>query len=145
ERFFLTIYEQNRYVGGHTNTVTVREGDRDVAIDTGFMVFNHATYPNLCRLFRELAVETKKTDMSFSVQHLPTNLEYNGGSLNLLFGQRRNILRPRHWRMLMAINRFNQEAVPALDDPRFADLTLREYVDARGYGDDMFNLYLAPM
>jgi predicted NAD/FAD-binding protein len=144
-RFDLTLFEQNDYVGGHTNTVTVREGDREVPIDTGFMVFNHATYPNLCRLFRELGVETKKTEMSFSVQHVPTNLEFNGGSMNLLFGQRRNIFRPRHWRMLMAIDRFNKEAAPALEDPRYAEMSLREYVDARGYGDDMFDFYLVPM
>jgi len=145
ERFDLTIYEQNDYAGGHTNTITVQEQGRDVPIDTGFMVFNHATYPNLVRLFRELNVETKKTDMSFSVQHVPTNLEYNGGSLNLLFGQRRNLFRPRHWRMLIAIGRFGDEAVAALDDPRFADMSLREYVRTRGYGDDMFDFYLAPM
>ena len=145
ERFDLTIYEQNDYVGGHTNTITVEEEGREVPIDTGFMVFNHQTYPNLCRLFSDLGVETKKTDMSFSVQHVPTNLEYNGGSLNLLFGQRRNLFRPRHWRMLRAIDRFNREAVPALDDPRWAEMSLREYVTARGYGEDMLNFYLAPM
>ena len=145
ERYELTLYEQNSYVGGHTNTIVVSEEGRDVPIDTGFMVFNHATYPNLCRLFRELGVETKKTDMSFSVQHVPTNLEYNGGSLNLLFGQRRNIFRPRHWRMLSAINRFNKEALSGLEDPRYAGMSLRDYVAARGYGEDMLNLYLAPM
>src|SRR4030095_2728522 len=145
DRFDLTIYEQNDYVGGHTNTITAREGDREVPIDTGFMVFNHATYPNLCRLFRELGVETKKTDMSFSVQHRPRNVEYNGGRVNLLLGQRRNIFRPRHWRMLTAIDRFNKEAVPALEDPQYAGMSLRDYVDARGYGQDMFDLYLVPM
>jgi predicted NAD/FAD-binding protein len=109
------------------------------------MVFNHATYPNLCRLFREIGVETKKTEMSFSVQHVPTNLEYNGGSVNLLFGQRRNLLRPRHWRMLKAIDRFNKEAPSGLEDPRYAGMSLREYVSERGYGKDMLDLYLAPM
>lgn len=145
DRFDLTIYEQNDYVGGHTNTITVQEDGREVPIDTGFMVFNHETYPNLVRLFTELGVETKKTDMSFSVQHVPTNLEYNGGSLDLLFGQRRNLFRPRHWRMLMAIDRFNKEAVPALDDPQWAEMSLRDYVTARGYGEDMLNFYLVPM
>ncbi len=144
-RYDLTLYEQHDYAGGHTNTITVDESGRAVPIDTGFMVFNHVTYPNLTRLFRELGVETKPTAMSFSVQHLPSGLEYNGGSLNLLFGQRRNLLRPRHWRMLAQINRFNAEAVPALDDPRFAHLSLRDYVAERGYGDDMLHLYLVPM
>lgn len=144
-RFDLTLFEQNDYTGGHTNTITVDEGGTPVPIDTGFMVFNHATYPNLTRLFAELKVATNKTDMSFSVQHSPTNLEYNGGSLNLLFGQRINLLRPRHWKMLMAINRFNAEAVPALDDPKYAEMSLREYVNTRGYGEDMFHFFLVPM
>ncbi len=145
DRLDLTLYEQNDYAGGHTNTITVDEAGRAVPIDTGFMVFNHVTYPNLTRLFRELGVETKPTDMSFSVQHAPTGLEYNGGSLNLLFGQRRNLLRPRHWRMLLAINRFNREAVAALREETWARHSLREYVAERGYGGDMMNLFLVPM
>ena len=145
DRFDLTLYEQNDYTGGHTNTITVNEQGRSVPIDTGFMVFNHATYPNLTRLFRELDVATNKTDMSFSVQHVPTNLEYNGGSLDLLFGQRRNLLRLRHWKMLLAINRFNDEALTALDDPRYAEMSLKEYIHQRGYGEDMFHFYLVPM
>lgn len=145
DRFDLTVFEQGDYVGGHTNTITVDEQGRPVPIDTGFMVFNHVTYPNLTRLFRELGVATKPTEMSFSVQHTPSGLEYNGSSVNQLFGQRRNLVSPRHWRMLMAINRFNDEAVAALDDPRWAGHTLGEYVRERGYGDDMLNRYLVPM
>ena len=145
ERYDLTLYEQADYIGGHTNTITVDEAGRAVPIDTGFMVFNHVTYPNLTRLFREVGVETTPTDMSFSVQHRPSGLEYNGGSLNLLFGQRRNLVNPRHWRMLMQINRFNSEAVAALDDSAFATMNLRDYIAARGYGDDMLHRYLVPM
>ncbi len=144
-RYDLTLFEQNDYAGGHTNTITVEEEGRAVPIDTGFMVFNRVTYPNLTRLFRELEVETKPTTMSFSVQHTPTGLEYNGGSLNLLFGQRRNLLRPRFWRMLMAINRFNADAVPALSEEKWAGHSLRDYVAERGYGEDMLQHYLVPM
>ncbi len=145
DRFDLTVLEQGDYAGGHTNTITVDEQGRPVPIDTGFMVFNPVTYPNLTRFFRELDVATKPTEMSFSVQHAPSGLEYNGSSLGQLFGQRRNLLSPRHWRMLMAINRFNDEAVPALDDPRWAGHSLGEYVAERGYGDDMLHRYLIPM
>ncbi len=141
----LTVFEQNDYAGGHTNTVTFQEDGQEKPLDTGFMVFNHVTYPLLTRLFRELGVATKTTDMSFSVQHRPSNLEYNGGSLDLLFGQRRNLFRPRHWRMLAAINRFNLEAVTALEDSSCSQQTVREYVEQRGYGADMLNLYLVPM
>lgn len=145
EQFDLTVFEQNDYAGGHTNTVTVHEAGRELPVDTGFMVFNHTTYPLLTRLFRALEVETKPTNMSFSVAHLKSGLEYNGTSINLLFGQRQNLLNPRFWRFLIKINRFNAEAVAALDNPQFARMTLREYAAARGYGNDFLNLYLIPM
>ena len=144
-RFDLTLFEQHDYAGGHTNTITVNESGREVPIDTGFMVFNHVTYPNLTRLFSELGVETKPSSMSFSVQHAPSGLEYNGSSVNQLFGQRRNLLNPRHWRMLLAVDRFNREAVSAVDDPRWAGHTLGEYVEERGYGADMLHRFLVPM
>jgi predicted NAD/FAD-binding protein len=152
--FDLTIFESAGYVGGHTNTVTALEPGtgRDVPIDTGFMVFNHATYPLLTRLFRELGVRTKKTDMSFSVRHADTGLEFCGSSLNHLFAQRRNLFRPRFYRMLAAINRFNQEAIAGLalsssNDPAstIAHETLGDYVKRRQYGSDFFDLYLVPM
>ncbi|MEP7344737.1 MAG: FAD-dependent oxidoreductase [Gemmatimonadaceae bacterium] len=145
KRFDLTLYEQNDYPGGHSNTITVDEEGRSVPIDTGFMVFNHVTYPNLTRLFSELGVQTRPTSMSFSVQHTPSGLEYNGSSVNQLFGQRRNLVNPRHWRMLLSVNRFNREAVRALDEPRWANHAIGEYVSERGYGDDMLNRFLVPM
>ena len=145
--FDLTLFEQNDYAGGHTNTVTAPEPGtgRPVPIDTGFMVFNQVTYPHLTRLFTLLAVPIKKTDMSFSVRHADTGLEFAGSSLNHLFAQRRNLFRPRFYRMLAAINRFNAEAVAALDDPATQNETLGDYVKRRAYGDDFFHLYLVPM
>ncbi|MDB6092550.1 MAG: transhydrogenase subunit alpha [Verrucomicrobia bacterium] len=145
--FDLTLFEQHDYAGGHTHTVTASEPGtgREVPIDTGFMVFNHATYPLLTRLFRDLDVATKKTAMSFSVRHADSGLEFAGSSLNHLFAQRRNLFRPRFYRMLGAISRFNAEAVPALDDPATQNETLGEYVKRRGYGDDFYHLYLVPM
>jgi len=145
QHFDLTIFEQNDYAGGHTNTVTVNEGGRELPVDTGFMVFNYVTYPLLSRLFKELDVATKPTSMSFSVSHLQSGIEYNGTSLNHLFGQRRNLISLRFWRFILQINRFNAEAVAALNEARFARMTLREYVEARGYGEDFLNLYIIPM
>ena len=128
----LTLYEQNDYAGGHTNTITVQEGANPVHMDTGFMVYNEVTYPNLTRLFRELGVKVKPASMSFSVQHLPTGLEFCGSSLNHLFGQRRNLISPRFWRMVWQINRFNREAVETLNSPRILQaFSLGEYVRAK--------------
>jgi predicted NAD/FAD-binding protein len=141
----LTIYEQNDYVGGHTNTVTVDEDGKPVYVDTGFMVFNYKTYPNLCRLFAELNAPVKKTDMSFSVQHVPTGLEYSGSGLNHLFAQRKNIFKPRYIKMLMQIGRFNKESVKILDEPKYAGYSIGQYIKEFGYGDDMLWKYLVPM
>jgi predicted NAD/FAD-binding protein len=144
-RFDMTLFEQDSHVGGHSNTISVEEDGRRVPVDTGFMVFNRITYPNLTRLFRELGVETKPTSMSFSVQHVPSGIEYHGSGLDKLFGQRKNLLRPSHWRMLLAIARFNREAVEALSDLRWSNDTLASYVAARGYGREFLERYLVPM
>ena len=143
----LTLIEADSHVGGHSNTVDVPEPGTGgtVPLDTGFMVFNKVTYPNLTRLFTELGVAIKPTSMSFSVRHADTGLEFSGSSLNHLFAQRRNLFRPRFYRMIAAINRFNSDAVAALADPANERLTLGEYVARKGYGEDFFNLYLAPM
>jgi len=143
----LTLFEQNGYTGGHTNTVTAPEPGtgRRLPIDTGFMVFNKVTYPLLTRLFAELEVPIKSASMSFSVRHVDCGIEYCGSSLNHLFAQRRNLFRPRFYRMLAAINRFNREAVQALGDPAIHEITLGDYVRDRRYGEDFLRLYLTPM
>jgi len=141
----LTIYEQNDYIGGHTNTVTVDEGGKPVYIDTGFMVFNYKTYPNLCRLFDKIKAPVKKTDMSFSVQHLPSGLEYNGSSVNHLFAQRKNIFNLKYIKMLMQIGRFNKESVKILDDPKYANNSIGQYIREFGFGEEMLWKYLVPM
>lgn len=141
----VTLFEQNSHVGGHSNTVCVHEDGQELPVDTGFMVFNHVTYPHLTRLFRELDVPTKPTSMSFSVKHEGTGIEYNGRDLNSLFGQRKNLVNPRYWNFLLKINRFNKETVEALEDPQFARMTLGEYAEHRGYGQDFLDLYIVPM
>ncbi|MDP6904163.1 MAG: FAD-dependent oxidoreductase [Verrucomicrobiota bacterium] len=143
--FDIHLYEQNEHIGGHSLTVEAKESTQQIPIDMGFMVFNRKTYPNLTRLFDELNVCYKNSNMSFSVQHLSQDLEYCGSSLNHLFGQRKNIFNPRHWRMLMQINRFNNEARETLDSGQFDSLTLEEYVEVKEYGEDFFRLYIVPM
>jgi predicted NAD/FAD-binding protein len=144
-RYDLRIYEQNDYVGGHTNTISVQEEGKSVYMDTGFMVFNYQTYPNLCRLFEELKAPVRKTEMSFSVQYKPDNLEYCGSGLDGLFAQRRNIFSPSYIRMLMEINRFNKESVRILDNPAYAAYSLSDYMKEFGFGSDMLMKYLIPM
>ena len=145
EQYDITVFEKNNYVGGHTNTVSVEENGRDIPIDTGFMVFNPLNYPNLIKLFDELEVPIKETDMSFGVQHIPTGLEFAGTGLDGLFAQRKNIFNPKHIKMLMQISRFNKLSVEDVKLPEYRNLTVAEYVQARGYGNDMLHKYLLPM
>lgn len=145
QKYDLTLFEELNYVGGHTNTVTVEEDGKPIYIDTGFMVFNYETYPNLCALFKEIDAPVKKTDMSFSVQYLPSGLEYSGSSMRHLFAQKRNIFNPSFLKMLIQINRFNKESVAILDDPKYANYSLGQYVKEFGYNDDMVWKYLIPM
>ncbi|HZZ19871.1 MAG TPA: FAD-dependent oxidoreductase [Opitutaceae bacterium] len=145
--FQVTVFDQNSYPGGHSNTVMVDEPGtgRSLPVDTGFMVFNKVTYPHLTRLFGALGVDTQPTNMSFSVRHAGSGLEYCGSSLNHLFAQRRNLFNPRFYRMLSSISRFNREASAALTDPAVQEVTLGDFVRDRGYGDDFLSLYLSPM
>jgi len=139
----ITVFESASHVGGHTHTHEVEfDGERH-QIDTGFIVFNDWTYPNFIALLAELGVEAQPTAMSFSVRNESSGLEYNGTSLNSLFAQRRNLLRPSFHRMLRDILRFNREA-PALLDAA-GDDTLGEYLAQQNYSPEFINDYLIPM
>lgn len=141
----ITLIEREPRPGGHSNTVEVEEDGKPVRIDTGFIVFNRANYPNLVRLFEELGVHTKPSEMSFSVQHLPEGLEYNGMGASKVFAQRKNLLRPRFYRLLYQVLRFFKLAQEALADPDTRDLTVREFTAKHRLGQDFLDFYLVPM
>lgn len=140
----VTLFEAERRIGGHTHTVHVDSGGRSVAVDTGFIVFNTLNYPNFVKLLDRLGVASQPTSMSFSVRDDEEDLEYNGSSLNGLFCQRRNLVRPRFWRMIRDLLRFNREALAVLDadDER---MTLGEYVERQRYSRMFIDHYLVPM
>ncbi len=140
----ITIFEANHYVGGHTHTHDIELLGTHYAIDSGFIVFNHRTYPNFVNLLRELGVAEQASEMSFSVKCERTGLEYNGTTLNTLFAQRKNLASIRFHRMLRDILRFNREA-PALllgDDDT---LTLGQYLEQHRYSQVFIDKYLVPM
>jgi uncharacterized protein len=143
----VTLIESEDRAGGHAHTVDVTEPGtgRRLPVDVGFMVYNEVTYPLLCRLFRELGTVARPTSMSFSVRHDPSDLEWSGSSLNHLFAQRRNLVRPSHWRLLLQINRFNQLAAEGWKDAAAETTPLGDWCAARGLGDDFLDKYLVPM
>jgi predicted NAD/FAD-binding protein len=104
----VTLFEAESRFGGHAHTVELTLRGVTHGVDTGFLVYNHRTYPQLVRLFEELQVHTAPSEMSFSVQSRQLGLEWSGTSLNAVFAQRSNLLRPRFLGMLAAILRFNK-------------------------------------
>ena len=140
----ITVFEAADYIGGHTNTVDVPMEGRGYAIDTGFIVFNDWTYPNFIALLQKLGVESQPSDMSFGVKCERTGLEYNGTSLNTLFAQRRNLLRPSFYRMIRDILRFNRESLSLLNQPEPGP-SLGLYLEAQHYSSEFMDHYIVPM
>lgn len=140
----VTVFEAASYIGGHTNTRDVSWQGRHYAIDTGFIVFNDWTYPRFMALLDDLGVACQDSNMSFSLRCERTGLEYNGTSLNTLFAQRTNALRPSFLRMLADVLRFNRESralLASADD----GLTLGEYLDSHRFSRVFREQYLVPM
>ena len=143
----VTLYEAGDYFGGHTHTVDMTLDGVTHGVDTGFLVLNERTYPNLLALFERLDVAIAKSDMSFSVQVPDTGLEWSGCDLDTVFAQRSNLLRPRFWGMLADLLRFNRlatalaesGAAEALDQP------IGDFLDAHRFGAAFRDWYFLPM
>jgi uncharacterized protein len=146
QKHHISVFEANNYIGGHTATKDVKVNGETYAIDTGFIVFNDWTYPNFIKLMDKIGVKSQATEMSFSVKNLAQNLEYNGNTLNSLFAQRRNILRPKFWRIVRDILRFNKlcksDSIKTTD---FGELTLFEFIQQHKLSDDFAFNYILPM
>lgn len=140
----ITVFEANDYIGGHSNTVELSLDGEDLKLDTGFIVFNDRTYPNFVELLGRLGVDSQPSNMSFSVRCDRSGLEYNGATLNSLFAQRGNLLRPSFHRMIRDILRFNREA-PAFLQHGTPHMTLAEYLARNGYSAEFVQNYLVPM
>ncbi|CAK4034683.1 amine oxidase like [Lecanosticta acicola] len=164
------ILEKSDRLGGHTNTQYWHHGDQTVPVDTGFIVMNSATYPNFIRFLKEVDVQPVNTEMTFGVSRDRGALEWSGEARGI-FAQKRNLFRPRHWRMIFDIVRFNQFALDILtideeeeeeveagenyldgsspplkpSRKREADMTIGEYLDRHGYSQGFRDDYLIPM
>lgn len=146
EKYDISLYEANDYAGGHTQTTDVELNGKTWPVNTGFIVFNDWTYPNFIRLMELLGVASEDSDMSFSVKCENTGLEYNGHTLNTLFAQRRNLLKPSFWGMIRDILKFNKATREELDaDTLDRTETLGQYLNRHGYGKAFRDHYIIPM
>jgi predicted NAD/FAD-binding protein len=140
----VTLFEAGSYLGGHSNTVDIDVDGIRHPVDTGFLVFNHHTYPNLVRLFAELGVPTARSEMSFAVS-LGGKIEWAGTNLATVFAQPANLLRPRFLGMLRDIMRFNRAATTAATMPAGSAASLGEVLQRERYSRAFRDWYLLPM
>jgi predicted NAD/FAD-binding protein len=142
----ITVYEANDYIGGHTATKKINDDGIERNIDTGFIVFNDWTYPRFIKLMKQLDVAYQPTEMSFSVTSKKANIEYNGNTINSLFAQRRNILRPRFWRIVRDILKFNKACKAFVAEKRdTSSMTLQDVINELKLSDDFARYYILPM
>jgi predicted NAD/FAD-binding protein len=144
-RHDVTVYERADRIGGHCNTILASIDGRSIPIDTGFVVFNRRTYPNLTSLFEHLQVPTELSNMSFAVSLDEGAIEYSGSGLTGVFGQPRNLMRPRFWSMLSDLVRFYRQAArdgTLIDDEK---VTLGDYLRMGGYGNAFRDHHILPM
>ena len=147
----VVLYEADGHFGGHAHTVDITLDGITHGVDTGFLVFNHATYPNLVRLFEDLQVPTAESEMSFSVQ-VPSNgrdggLEWSGCNLDTVFAQRRNLVRPRFLGMLRDLLRFNRltTAIAQRQQDATMQQPIGDFLEAHGFSTAFRDWYLLPM
>ncbi|KRE00819.1 NADH-ubiquinone oxidoreductase subunit 6 [Bosea sp. Root670] len=141
----VVLFEAAPRLGGHANTVRIAGAGGETAVDTGFIVYNEATYPNFIALMEHLRVATQPTEMSFAVSLDGGRLEYSGTSVAGLFAQRSNLVRPRFWAMLQDITRFYRNASRDTLAGGAADISLGDYLAAGGYGAAFRDDHLLPM
>jgi predicted NAD/FAD-binding protein len=138
------VYERQNRLGGHARTTILEEDNKKFGVDTGFLVFNYATYPLLTKLFEQLDVKIENSDMSFGFWDKDKNIAYNGQSLGGMFFQKRNLLNLVHYKMIKDILTFNEKAnADLVNNSKDLDLNLGEYIE--GFGQAFKDRYILPM
>jgi predicted NAD/FAD-binding protein len=142
--FDISVFEANDYIGGHTHTIDVTRAEGLYAVDTGFIVFNEVTYPNFCTLLHQLGVTSQPTRMNFSVRCDKTGLEYGSDSANTLFAQRRNLLSPSYWRMVLEIFKLRRNLVDYIASDE-VEMHLGEFLARRNYSQRFIDHFVIPL
>jgi predicted NAD/FAD-binding protein len=138
------LFERDNRIGGHSNTIDLELPEGTIPVDTGFIVHNDRTYPNFIKLMEELDIKTQDTEMSFSMKDEASGLEYNGGNFNKLFAQRSNLFRPKFYKMLSEILRFNQTAKKYLQAGD-SEIDLGTFLKEFKFNSMFVDKYLIPM
>ena len=145
QKYDIKLYEKNDYLGGHSNTIDINYNGKNIAVDIGFIVFNHQTYPNLKAFFELLDIKIAKSQMSFAVKILEKNLEYAGTNLNSVFAQRKNLFKPAFLKMLRDILHFNKSASNLLNQGVDLNYSMNKFLQDLRVGNYFSQYYLLPM
>lgn len=145
ETCHVSLLERNSYAGGHTNTIYIDLHGKSVPVDTGFMVFNESTYPNLIKLFDELEVTSYDTSMSFGVRDQGTGLEYACTGFSTFFAQMKNLVNPLHWALYRSILRFFNAADHLIAQQPSPDYTLSQFARDYQLSDRVMDRFVYPM
>ena len=146
KKFAVSIFEHDKRIGGHTNTVKVLENEKEIAIDTGFIVMNHRNYPNFSNLLKELNVPLFNSNMSFGYHDQNSNLQYSGSGLNGLFAQRKNIINKNFYLLIKEILRFYKQVKIDLNEKNITiDESLNDYLNKHDFSSYFTDHHLIPM
>ena len=142
----ITLFEKNDYLGGHSNTVSIEYNNHKIDVDTGFIVFNFITYPNLKAFFELLKINISKSNMSFGVRDLDNDFEYSGNNLAGLFAQKKNLFNFKFLKMLKDIVKFNKNAINLIKNGKdLKNITLNDFINSLNLSEYFKNYYLFPM
>ena len=142
----VTLFEKEERIGGHSKPVVIPDGPEEgTPVDTGFIVMNHRNYPLLTRLFEQLGVQLRDSNMSFGYHVEPSGLQYCGSGLNGLFAQRSNLFRPSFHRMVRDTLRFFKTAAADLEQDQLVDASLGDYLARNRFGPEFIDHHLIPM
>ena len=145
EKYNITLIERNKRLGGHTNTISVKENGKEIGVDTGFIVLNDRNYTNFKKLLSELKVKIRNTDMSFSYYDESDGFNYAGTGISGYFAQKKNLFSPKHYRFLLNVKKYSKKAANDVSNNVLIDETLGEYLIRNNFPKDIIDKFIIPM
>ena len=141
----VTLIEKEKRIGGHTNTINVKENGKSIGVDTGFIVLNNRNYPNFKKLLNKLDVKVRDTDMSFSYYDESDGFNYAGTGISGYFSQKKNLFSPKHYRFLLNVKRYSKIAAKDIESNNVLDETLGEYLTRKEFPIEIIERFMIPM
>ena len=145
EKYNITLIERNKRLGGHTNTISVKENGKEIGVDTGFIVLNDRNYTNFKKLLSKLKVKIRNTDMSFSYYDESDGFNYAGTGISGYFAQKKNLFSPKHYRFLLNVKKYSKKAANDVSNNVLIDETLGEYLICNNFPKDIIDKFIIPM